>query len=108
MIRDLGLKDIACRREWLTGYVELPRGHEYRARNEELFERLELVAHGGITFADFDDDCKFYIGIDCNHACDDDKTNTIEFVEENLKEIIDELNIMMTMKEGIKDETRKE
>ena len=109
MIKVLGLKDVAMRREWLTGYVELPRDHKYYGcKDEEDFEFLDLVAHGGITFASFDDDAKYYIGIDCSHACDNDKTNTIEFVEENLKEIIDELNIMITMKEGVKDETWKE
>jgi hypothetical protein len=104
----LKLKDVSNRKEWLCGYVELPRGHKYYGCKDRDFEFLDLVAHGGITFASFDDDAKYYIGIDCNHACDNDKTNTIEFVEENLKEIIDELNIMITMKEGIKDETRKE
>ena len=108
MIRDLKLKDVSNRREWLCGYVELPRGHKYYSCKDSDFEFLDLVAHGKITFAGFDDDCKFYIGIDCNHSGDDDSINNIEFVKGNLKEIIDELNIMITMKEGIKDETWKE
>ena len=104
MIEVLGLKDVAMRREWLTGYVELPRGHKYYGCKDSDFEFLDLVVHDKITFAGFDDDCKFYIGIDCNHFGDDDSINNIEVVKGNLKEIIDELNIMITMKERIKDE----
>lgn len=50
--------------------------------------------HGGITYEDFLNGFGItpnltVLGFDCNHKNDGDEENTIEFVENNLKEVID-------------------
>ena len=44
--------------------------------------------HGGITYEENFKDVTI-LGFDCNHSISTDEHNNIEFVENNLKEVID-------------------
>nr|WNL48684.1 hypothetical protein [Caudovirus D_HF5_2C] len=75
-------EDFSGRKWWLSGYIFLPNS------KLELKEDINNIMHGRITYED-----KFseitVLGFDCNHKNDGDEENTIEFVENNLKEVID-------------------
>lgn len=75
-------EDISWRKWWLCGYIFLPNS------KLELKDDIDNIMHGGITYED-----KFseitVLGFDCNHLMDTDDHNTIEYVENNLKEVID-------------------
>lgn len=75
-------EDISGRKWWLSGYIFLPNS------KLELKDDINNIMHGRISYED-----KFseitVLGFDCNHKNDGDEENTIEFVENNLKEVID-------------------
>lgn len=75
-------EDISMRKWWYCGYVVVPKS------KLELKDDIDNIMHGGITYEENYKDSKI-LGFDCNHAFDTDEENTIEFVENNLKEVID-------------------
>lgn len=86
----LGLEDFAGNTiGWLCGYVALPKGHPlHRKEYDEIDDEINDVAHFGLTYSELEGD-DWVIGFDCNHAGDTSATNTVEFVEGNIKEIVD-------------------
>lgn len=74
------------------GYACEIKKIDYTDENiERLFsskDDIDNIMHGGITYEENYKDSKI-LGFDCNHAFDTDEENTIEFVENNLKEVID-------------------
>jgi len=85
----------------LCGYVVIPKGHYlYRRSIFTIENNYSIPAHGGITFADFDNEGRYLIGFDCAHGGDalpfmDDGNlpvslyKNMSYVENNLKEIVD-------------------
>lgn len=87
----------------LCGYVEIPNRHklyglDYNQINE-LYD-YEFPAHGGLTYAGHRlNDHRYFIGFDCGHMNDisplfpvgfeGSTYKDMEFVENNIKEIID-------------------
>lgn len=86
----LGLEDFRRKsRGWLCGYVALSEGHPLHGKEYyEIDDEIDDVAHFGLTYSEFEGD-DWVIGFDCNHAFDTPATNTVEFVEGNIKEIVD-------------------
>ncbi|HAZ0641055.1 hypothetical protein HJD07_09690 [Enterococcus faecium] len=90
----------------LCGYIEIPKTHSFYEKDYDTIEEIcdyELPAHGGLTFSGFVNN-EYWIGFDCAHAGDllpmfpeedlfppqkNDTYKTMEFVENNIKEIID-------------------
>jgi len=90
----------------LCGYLEIPLNHPVYGMdyNEiEEFYDYGLPAHGGLTFASEVDNA-YWIGFDCAHLgdvcpayprgernlkCSGDTYKTMNYVEQNIKEIID-------------------
>lgn len=90
----------------LCGYIEVQRTHILYGKDYDDIENIydyELPAHGGLTFSGFVND-EYWIGFDCAHAGDllpmfvgedfyppqkNDTYKTMEFVENNIKAIID-------------------
>lgn len=76
-------------RGWLCGYVALPEGHPLHGKKyDEIDDEIDDVAHFGLTYSELEGD-DWVIGFDCNHAFDTPATNTVEFVEGNIEEIVD-------------------
>lgn len=74
---------------WLCGYVALPKGHPLHGKGyDEIDDKINDVAHFGLTYSELEGD-DWVIGFDCNHAGDTPATNTVKFVEDNIKEIVD-------------------
>lgn len=84
----------------LCGYVVIPEGHYlYKQPIFTIENNYSIPAHGGITFADFDNEGRYLIGFDCAHGGDvmpfigDDVPvgiyKNMSYVENNLKEIVD-------------------
>ncbi len=78
----LGADVTPIRTTWYCGYVVVP--------NSELQfkDDIDGIMHGGITYEENFKDVTI-LGFDCNHSISTDEHNTIEFVENNLKEVID-------------------
>lgn len=86
--------------ENLCGYIALPPEHHLFGQHYDTIESIydyELPAHGGLTFSgEFEN--QYWIGFDCAHAGDwipnspindeDDTYKDMDFVEKNIKEII--------------------
>lgn len=71
------------------GYVALPQGHPLHGKEyNEIDDEINDVAHFGLTYSELEGD-DWVIGFDCNHAFDTPATNTVQFVEGNIKEIVD-------------------
>lgn len=75
-------EDYSMRKWWYCGYVFLPNF------KVELKDDINNIMHGGITY-EYEYEGTTVLGFDCNHATDTDEHNTIEFVENNLKAVID-------------------
>jgi hypothetical protein len=75
--------------EWLCGYVALPQGHPLHGKEyDEIDDKINDVAHFGLTYSNLEGN-DWVIGFDCNHAFDTPATNTVQFVEGNIEEIVD-------------------
>lgn len=90
----------------LCGYIEIPRTHNLYEKDYDTIEKIydyELPAHGSLTFSGYVNN-EYWIGFDCAHVGDllpmfvgediytpvkTDTYKTMEFVENNIKEIID-------------------
>lgn len=70
------------RTEWYCGYVVVPNS------KLKFKDDVNNILHGGITYTDSFSEFTV-LGFDCNHSISTDEHNTIEFVENNLKEAID-------------------
>lgn len=68
----------------LCGYVCIPEDHKYY--NVSYFD-IEINAHGGLTFSDFVDGNKYWIGFDC--ALSHDYTPSSEHFKKTNKEMIE-------------------
>ena len=86
----LGLGDFGGNPQgWLCGYVALPQGHPlYGKECDEIDDKINDVAHFGLTYSNLEGN-DWVIGFDCNHAFDTPATNTVQFVEGNIEEIVD-------------------
>lgn len=81
-------EDFSGRKWWLSGYIFLPNF------KVELKDEINNIMHGGITYEDLRKGFGItpdltVLGFDCNHRRDTNEHNTIEYVENNLKEVID-------------------
>lgn len=94
------------------GYVKIPNSHPAFGKD---YESLDINVHGGLSFSDvtlpqYPSEKVWYIGFDCSHAGDlcpamieyfsphYDVYRTLEFVESELKRVVDQL-IEMALKE---------
>lgn len=86
----LGLGDFGGNPQgWLCGYVALPQGHPLHGKEyDEIDDKINDVAHFGLTHSNLEGN-DWVIGFDCNHAFDTPATNTVQFVEGNIEEIVD-------------------
>lgn len=86
----LGLGDFGGNPQgWLCGYVALPQGHPLHGKEyDEIDDKINDVAHFGLTYSNLEGN-DWVIGFDCNHAFDTPATNTVQFVEGNIEEIVD-------------------
>lgn len=86
----LGLGDFGGNPQgWLCGYVALPQGHPlYGKEYDEIDDKINDVTHFGLTYSNLEGN-DWVIGFDCNHAFDTPATNTVQFVEGNIEEIVD-------------------
>lgn len=82
--------DFSMRQWWLCGYVVLPGDHPL---NGEHYDDINDVidVHQGLTYSDNDENNKWVIGFDCNHANDGDNENTEEFVVSEIQRLVDQL-----------------
>ena len=83
---------------YLCGYLNLPPSSHFFGKD---YDDIPLIPHGGLTFAQ-PNDGNWVIGFDCAHAFDlmpgmdisfekYASYKTIEYVEQNLKDMIDDL-----------------
>lgn len=93
----------------LCGYIGIPIGHEWFGRG---YDDLDVRVHGGLTYADSELSCfktagsdAWWIGFDCAHHGDKSPFRsyewesdypgtykTMEYVEEELKEMVHQLH----------------
>ena len=75
---------------WLCGYVEIPEEHKYH--NVEYMDIEEYIhVHGGLTYSGNLVDDKYFLGFDCNHYEDDINIQNQEYVENQLKSLVEQL-----------------
>lgn len=65
----------------LCGYVMIPKKHSLYNKDDE---HLGIQVHGGITYQNFDDEGKYWIGFDCVHS--GDLKPRFEIIEKNIKD----------------------
>ena len=76
---------------WRCGYVGIPMSGSLYKKEEDL----DFSVHGGITFADFDHPIKdtglWWIGFDCGHCYDEGKIRTLEYVQQECRNLVDQI-----------------
>ena len=95
------------------GYVKIPKSHPVFG---EDCDSIDIDVHGGLSFSDialpnYPSETGWYIGFDCAHAgdlcpsmldyfyLDNDVYRTLEYVETELKKVVEQLfNIDLTIK----------
>lgn len=79
--------------DWFCGYVEMPKGHELYEQDEmKIYHNEDLSVHGGLTFGGrFEENGAYYIGFDCHHALDNSIEQDVDYVEEQCKDLIEQL-----------------
>ena len=95
--------------EWYTGYVRLnPEDEQFNFYRFNGNTDFESDCHGGITFARLlkaeENELEpgksgFYVGFDLNHAGDSYRTFSVEYVEQNVKLLIEEIEAYVAKKE---------
>ena len=56
---------------WRCGYIKVLYGHPWYAITwMGLEERCSVDAHGGVNYADYDDQEGYWVGFSCDHAGD--------------------------------------
>lgn len=77
-----------------NGYVEIPKGHFLYGTNYQDGSFPDLEVNGGITYSEsFLEELEdsWFIGFDTLHSWDTPETQTPEFVEEELKKLVDQV-----------------
>lgn len=64
----------------LCGYVEIPFDHPYYGKDYSV---MKIDVHGGLTYCDYDNHNKYFIGFDCAHIFD--YVPSVEFNYEHRK-----------------------
>lgn len=87
------------------GYIGIPKGHPFYSKG---YNDLNVVCHGGLTFAGFfdndraDKDRLFFIGFDCAHSGDicsfstmfnnTDVYRDLQYVKNQCRKIVDQIS----------------
>lgn len=89
---DLGFFQFNYPKKYYCGYVLLPPYHPYY---EEKYDDIKIKCHGGLTFSSHNFLGKEYpgwwIGFDCAHEDDVFNPKNINFVEQECKNIVEQL-----------------
>lgn len=88
-----GVPTLTNNKDWLCGYVGLPKGHKYY---EKDYDRININVHGGLTFADKGDGKiwtagLWWIGFDCAHYNDTISFWNLERVQEEVERLVRQL-----------------
>lgn len=81
--------DVSDSRTWYNGYIVLPKNSKFYGK-EYNFINEEIEVHGGFTFSEFVVD-EYTIGFDTAHYFDNVTTQNVDFVLEELKQAVDQI-----------------
>lgn len=76
--------DLPFNYKWRCGYVEISR--------DKAINKNDILCHGGVSFLGHHEILDMYVlGFDCMHPFDNTEICSLEFVENELKDIVDQL-----------------
>lgn len=74
---------------YFNGYIVIPKDSKFYEKHfNDINEEIQI--HGGFTFSDFVDD-KYKIGFDTAHFFDNETTQNVDFVLEELRNAVDQI-----------------
>ena len=74
---------------YFNGYIVIPKDSKFYEKHfNDINEEIQI--HGGFTFSDFVDD-KYKIGFDTIHYFDDETTQNVDYVLNELKRAVDQI-----------------
>ena len=92
---DLFLFQNWCPTKYYCGYVRVPYWHPVYEKN---YNDIEIQCHGGLTFSDHKllgtSYLGWWIGFDCAHYDDVDNPKDMDFVRQECRNIVDQLQQM--------------
>lgn len=74
---------------YFNGYIIIPKESKYYEKDFDAINE-EIEIHGGFTFADFVEN-EYKIGFDTAHFFDNETTQNVDFVLEELKQAVDQI-----------------
>lgn len=81
--------DLTGNSPYYNGYIVIPKNSKFYGKNYN-FINSKVKIHGGFTFTNFVDD-KYVVGFDTAHHFDDESTQNVEFVINELKQAVDQI-----------------
>lgn len=100
-----GLLNTNDNNAYFNGYIVLPKTSKFYEKHfDDINEKIEI--HGGFTFSDFVDD-KYKIGFDTIHYFDNENTQNVDFVLNELKNAVDQI-IQQELKYDVEKVIKKE
>lgn len=85
----------------VNGYIEVSKNSPwYKASYKDIEAIHDIDIHGGLTFSNNlkyvdEDESKWFVGFDTNHAFDDETIRTLEYVKEECEKFIDKWRDML-------------
>lgn len=83
------LWDLTRNTTYYNGYIVIPKDSKFYGRGYN-FISSKVNIHGGFTFADFVAN-NYVIGFDTAHYFDDETTQNVEFVINELRQAVDQI-----------------
>lgn len=81
--------DLTTNTNYFNGYIIIPKSSKfYRKHYFSINE--EIKVHGGFTFSGFVKE-EYTIGFDTGHSFDNETTQNVDFVLEQLKQAVDQI-----------------
>lgn len=81
--------DLTENTTYYNGYIVIPKDSKFYGRNYN-FISSEVKIHGEFTFADYIGD-EYVAGFDTAHHFDDETTQNVEFVINELRQAVDQI-----------------
>lgn len=81
--------DMTDNRTYYNGYIVLPKNSKFYGKEYDFINE-EIEVHGGFTFSGFVDN-EYTIGFDTAHYFDNENTQNIDFVLEELRNAVDQI-----------------
>ena len=83
------LWDLTRNTTYYNGYIVIPKDSKFYGRGYN-FISSEVKIHGGFTFSDYIGD-NYVIGFDTAHYFDNETTQNVEFVRNELRKAVDQI-----------------